>query len=108
MTKTVRMRGAVWLLCLPTGGSAGELLQGVRIPLDSEFLVAHVRDHDVVLTEMYHISDQLQEFRFGTWNPSGGLCVTSVGDFYDRRSNLQGTVINAASIQVLGLTTHKL
>jgi hypothetical protein len=99
------MRDAVWLLYLPTGGSVEDLLQGVRIPLDSEFLVAHAQDHDVVLTEMYHISDKLQKFRFGTWNPSGGLCIASVGDFYDRRSNLQGTVINASSIQVLGLTT---
>ncbi|PNF41651.1 hypothetical protein B7P43_G07625 [Cryptotermes secundus] len=48
---------------------------------------------------MYHISDNLQEFHFGTWNPSSGLYVSSEGDIYDRRSNLQGTVISASSIQ---------
>jgi hypothetical protein len=104
----VRIKDAVWLLYLPTGGSLEELLQGVRIPLDCEFLVAHVQDHDVVLTEVYHISDKLQKFRFGIWNRNGGLCPTSVEGFYDRRSNLQGTVVSVSSTQVFRLTTHYL
>jgi hypothetical protein len=100
------MKDALWLLCLPPGGSAEVLLQGVRIPVDSQFLIADFQDDTMVLTEMYHISDKLQKFRFGTWNASGGLCITSAADFYDRRSSLQGAVIKACSSQVRGLTTH--
>jgi hypothetical protein len=98
------MKDAVWLLYLPAGASLEKHLQGVRVPLDSKFLVAQAQDDDVLLSAVYHISDKLQKFRFGTWSPSGGLCITAWGDLYDRRSNLQGTVINASSIQVPGLT----
>jgi hypothetical protein len=100
------MKAAVWLLCLPSGGSAEELLQDLRIPLDSEFLVADLRDGGTVLTAMYHISDRLQKFRFGIWNASGGLRITSVADFYDRRSNLDGAAITASASEVHGLATQ--
>jgi hypothetical protein len=100
------MKDALWLLCLPTGGSVEGLLKGLHIPLDSQFLVADLQDDATVLTAMYHISDKLQKFRFGSWNASGGLCITSVADFYDRRSDLQRAVIIASASQVHGLATH--
>jgi hypothetical protein len=98
----VGMKEAVWLLPLQRGQSTSELLQDVHIPLDSKVLLAHLQDEHVLLTEVYHISDKLQEVHFGTWSPSSGLLTTTWVDFFDRRSNLQQSVIHVTAIQVGG------
>jgi hypothetical protein len=100
MTTTVRMKHAVWLFLLESDISLEELLQDVRIPLDSKFLVAQDWDDYVLLLEVYHISDRLQKHRFGTWRASSGLQITTGDDFSDLRSNLQGIVIHASAVQV--------
>jgi hypothetical protein len=100
VVKMVRMKEAVWLLPLQRGQSTSELLQDVHIPLDSKVLVAHLQDGHVLLSEVYHISDKLQEVHFGTWIPGSGLFNTAGVDFFDRRSNLQQSVIHVSTVQV--------
>jgi hypothetical protein len=94
------MRDAVWLLILASGQSTSEMLQDVHIPLDSRFLVARLWDGKLLLSEVYHISDKLQEVHFGTWSPSNGLHTATRVEFYDRRSNLQQNVIHVSAGQL--------
>jgi hypothetical protein len=96
----VSMKEAVWLLHLQRGQSTSELLQDAHIPLDSRVLVAHLQDEHVLLSEVYHISDKLQEVHFATWSPGSGLVATPSVGFFDRRSNLHQSVIHVTTVQV--------
>jgi hypothetical protein len=54
-----------------------------------------------VLTEVYRVSPTLplQTYRFGNWTAGGGLTWPSQ-DFYMRRNNLNGHIIQATHLKV--------
>ncbi|KAJ9582456.1 hypothetical protein L9F63_003149, partial [Diploptera punctata] len=80
-----------WLMYIQSGISLDKVFTGINIPLDSEFLVVHPEDGNVVLTEVYRVSPSLplQKLHFGKWNTHTGLISQGFG-FYERRRNLQG------------------
>jgi hypothetical protein len=102
----VSLKSAVCLWQVEQAASLLELLRDVHIPLYSRFLVAQPEGHFVLLSEVYHIAGQLQLRRFGMWSRNRGIRTTTWDDFCDRRSNLQGAVINVSSVEVSEMCCH--
>lgn len=100
------LKTAVWLWQVEAVPSLHEVLRGVRVTLDARFLVAQIVDHCVLLSEVYQVSGKTQLRRFATWSRKSGLRGPVRDDFLDRRSDLQGTVINVSSVEVSGLSFH--
>jgi hypothetical protein len=82
----------------------------IHIPLDCEFLVAHISvgeqgDTDVSLTEVYHIhpTRPLQEFRVANWTSSSGILWFTT----QQRKHLQGIKIKAGFREQVTFVTTK-
>jgi hypothetical protein len=90
--------------------SLEELFTDIHIPFDCEFLVAEnssVTDGDrfeVAVTEVYqvHLSGPLHKSRVGNWSSESGVTWSTV-PFFQRRGDLQGIVVKAATVADVGV-----
>jgi hypothetical protein len=78
-----------------------DFFRGMYIPLDCEFLIAHLPHSDVIISEVYHLDRHLPLYRnyFGTWRQNLGVTLTNIS-FLERRNDLQGIVMKVASMTV--------
>jgi hypothetical protein len=96
---------AVWILLSSFGATdtkpMEDFFRGMYIPLDCEFLVAHRLHSDVIISEVYHLDRHLPLNRnyFGTWRHGLGVTITNIS-FMERRNDLQGFVMNVATMTV--------
>ncbi|XP_069675203.1 probable glutamate receptor [Periplaneta americana] len=97
------LSGPVWLLVLPPGLSPGvDLLSGVNIPLDCEFLVVWSEEgSQFQITEVYRVwqGGLLHRFDYGSWSPSSGSTGWPDLELWKRRSGLDGILLHGTSIQ---------
>jgi hypothetical protein len=85
------------------------LLADIHVPLDCEFLVAHVSEGeqggtDISLTEVHHVhpTRSLQEFGVANWTSSSGIVWFTT----QQRRHLQGIKLKAGfREQVTSVTT---
>jgi hypothetical protein len=93
---------SIWLLLMNTGTGMETFFTDIVVPVDSELLVAQRQEDEVQLTEVYRVKRgyPLQEHAFGT--VSGRNKVLNATDiaFYNRRNNLQGLIMEAATTEV--------
>jgi hypothetical protein len=82
-----------------------DFFRGIYIPLDCEFLVAHLPHSDVIISEVYHLDRHLPLYRnyFGTWRQNLGVSLTNIS-FLERRNDLQGIVMKVATMTVSKVT----
>ncbi|XP_068082899.1 uncharacterized protein [Anabrus simplex] len=86
----------VWLLLLLEDERLEEVLFGVDIPFDREFLVAEKCRSGNTISEVYRTSrsQPLQIFHYGNWSgPWPGL------NLYERRRDLQGITLRATAMR---------
>jgi hypothetical protein len=78
-----------------------DFFRGIYIPLDCEFLVAHLQHTDVIISEVYRLDRDLPLSRIylGTWRQDVGITLTNIS-FFERRNDLQGIVMKVASMTV--------
>ena len=74
----------------------------IDVPVDSELLVAHRQENDVRLTEVYRVRGgyPLQVHAFGTVSGRDNALSSTNINFYSRRNNLQGLIMQAATTEV--------
>jgi hypothetical protein len=91
---------AKWLLFL-TEGNVENFFADMYIPFNCEFLVARPTKNSVALFEVYRVAQgkPLSDIYFGRWTVVSGL-VSPKASIYRRRSDLQGTVIQAVTADV--------
>jgi hypothetical protein len=95
--------------------SLEELFINVHIPLDCEFLVAEDTsapdgDHfEMAVTEVYHVylSGPLQKYRVANWSFDSGVTWSTL-PFLQRRGDLQGITIKAATVADVGAPSSHL
>jgi hypothetical protein len=101
---------ARWLLFLPDKSSIEDVIRGINIPIDCEFLVAQHREKVVTFSEVYrvHATSPLEIHGVGNWSLADGLRWTS-GHILHRRCNLRGQLIAATFARVRHATSsyHK-
>lgn len=93
---------SIWLLLMNAGTGMEKFFTDIDVPVDSELLVAHRQENDVRLTEVYRVrgSYPLQEHAFGTVSGRDNLLSATNINFYSRRNNLQGLILQAATTEV--------
>jgi hypothetical protein len=84
-----------------TEGNINSFFTDINVPFNCEFLVARPAAASVSLSEVYRVADgmPLNDIHFGRWSFMSGL-VNVQTSIYKRRSDLQGTVINAVTVDV--------
>jgi hypothetical protein len=103
-SKTGNMSRGRWLLFLDITTSLQDLMTGIHIPLDCEFVVAQrsgpqSREGEVSLTEVYslHPSRGLETIAVAEWSSDEGLKWSHVS-LYERRADLHGVSLKSAMI----------
>jgi hypothetical protein len=93
---------SIWLLLMNAGTGMEKFFTDIDVPVDSELLVAHRQEDDVRLTEVYRVTRgyPLQEYPFGTVRGRDNVLSATNIAFYRRRNNLQGLIMQAATIDV--------
>jgi hypothetical protein len=93
---------SIWLLLMNVGTDIDKYFTDIDVPVDSEMLVAHRQEGDVRLTEVYRVRRgyPLQEHAFGTVSDRNNVLSATDIAFYDRRNNLQGLIMKAATTEV--------
>jgi hypothetical protein len=89
-----------------TEGNINSFFTDINVPFNCEFLVARPTAASVSLSEVYRVADgmPLNNIYFGRWSFISGL-VNVEASIYKRRGDLQGTVINAVTVDVSGSTS---
>jgi hypothetical protein len=93
---------SIWLLLMNAGTGMEKFFTGIDVPVDSELLVAHRKEDDVRLTEVYRVRGDypLQEHAFGTVSDRNYVLSATNIAFYNRRNNFQGLIMQAATTDV--------
>jgi hypothetical protein len=105
VSSEVHLSDAVWILFSnfqeADTESLEEFFHDMYIPLDCEFLVAHAQDPDVIISEVFRVTRNTPLTRnyFGVWRQRTGIALTNIS-FFERRNDLQGTVMNVATMTV--------
>ncbi|PSN40519.1 Ionotropic receptor 160 [Blattella germanica] len=88
-----------WLLFADNNEPIEEFFTKIQIPFNCIFLVAKIRTISSV-SEVYHLPSlkSLQKVEVATWNMAHGFKWSPALPFYERRGNLQGTVVKGAVI----------
>ena len=86
--------GTAWLIFIEV--PTRTLFRESYIPVNCEVILVHP---DSTLTEVYHVQSTLQEVAVGSWSEEEGLNWIA-GDFLERRSDLKGMTMKAASAHV--------
>jgi hypothetical protein len=88
-----------------TEGNINSFFTDIYVPFDCEFLVARPAAGSVSLSEVYRVADgmPLNDIYFGRWSSMSGLINVQTSSIYKRRGDLQGTVINAVTVNVSGM-----
>jgi hypothetical protein len=94
--------GSIWLLLMNMQTEIDQFFTDIDVPVDSELFVAHRQEDDVQLTEVYRVRRgyPLQEHAFGTVSARNNELSATDITFYDRRNNLQGLIMEAATTEV--------
>jgi hypothetical protein len=93
---------SIWLLIMNAGTGMKEFFTDIDVPVDSEFLVAHRQEDDVRLTEVYRVRRgyPLQEYSFGTVSGRNNVLSATNINFYSRRNNLRGLIMETVTALV--------
>jgi hypothetical protein len=93
---------SVWLLFMNAGTEMETFFTDIDVPVNSELLVAHRQEDDVRLTEVYRVKGgyPLQEHAFGTVSDRDNVLSATNIDFFRRRYNLHGLIMQAATSHV--------
>jgi hypothetical protein len=91
---------AKWLLFL-TEGNLDNFFADIYVPFNCEFLVARLTKNSVALFDVYRVAlgKPLNDIYFGRWTLISGLVIDKAS-IYLRRSDLQGTLIQAVTADV--------
>jgi hypothetical protein len=102
MTKKPDFARSVWLKLLNLGTEIDTFFNGIDVPVDSEFLVAHRLKDYVQLTEVYRLKNgyPLQKQVFGEIDARNNVLNTTDIGFYGRRNDLSGLTMEAITIHV--------
>jgi hypothetical protein len=94
------MRLAIWLLFLEEGRSVDNVLGDLHVPFNCRFLVARIADDTAHLKEVYRVTanHSLTLNHHGTWKK--GYPLSSKVTIYKNRSDLQGIVMKAITLNV--------
>jgi hypothetical protein len=84
-----------------TEGNVDNFFADINIPFNCEFLVARPTKNSVALFDVYRVArgKPLNDIYFGRWTLMSGLVIEKAS-LYLRRSDLQGTVIEAVTADV--------
>jgi len=105
MLQVSKFPAGTWLVFSNNWTSDLKFLTNIRIPLDSQFLLAEEVNTGVSLTEVYHVhlTRPLQKYQVADWNSVRGI----VWFVNQRRRNLQGVTIKVAyRKQVIYVVIH--
>jgi hypothetical protein len=108
----VQLSNAIWILLSnfeeADTKTMDDFFRGIYIPLDCEFLVAYRQHTDDIISEVYHLARNLPLSRnyFGTWRQDVGITLTNIS-FFERRNDLQGTVIKVATMTVSKVNKYR-
>ncbi|XP_023702978.1 uncharacterized protein LOC111862097 isoform X4 [Cryptotermes secundus] len=102
MAREAEFSRSVWLLLLNVGTNIDTFFADIDVLVNSEVFVTHRPKDYVQLTEVYRVRNgyPLQKYEFGTVSARYVLKTTNV-DYYERRSNLQGLIMEALTIHDL-------